>query len=108
MKKVLFFIPAIVFIVFYGLIIIVDGPSVSPVVFLWIALFIGSGILMVRKLFWGAVLGFLPGFHLMYMSTVDTGQIMNVEFPSGVIIVIYYLLCGIYIFLKFNRHTDKA
>ena len=108
MKKIVFFIPAIVFTAFYGLIIIGTGLPVSPMVYVWIALFIISGILMVKKLFWGGLLGVFPGCYLIYMSTIDTGQIINIELPLGVIVVAYYLVCCAYIFIQRKKHTDKS
>lgn len=107
MKNIIFFIPAIIFTAFYGLIILGIGLPVSPIVFVWIALFIISGILMTIKLFWGGILGILPGCYLIYMSTVDTGQIMKIELPLGVIIATYYFVCSSYIFIKRKKHIDK-
>lgn len=106
MKNVVFFIPAIIFTAFYGLLMLGGGLSVSPVVFFWIAMFVISGVLMAKKLFWGGILGILPGCHLMYMSTIDTGQIMNIELPMGVIVAAYYLACSIYIFVKRRKNAD--
>ena len=108
MKNTVYFIPAFIFTVAYSLILIGTGLSVSQIVFACIALFIISGILMAKKLFWGGVFGILPGCYLMYMSTVDTGQIMNVELPLGDIVVSYYLVCSIYIFVRRKKLTDKS
>ena len=105
MSKLLYFLPAIIFTAFYGLVILGTGLSVSPLVTVWIALFIASGILMAKKLFWGGALGILPGCYLIYMSTIDTGQIMNIELPLGAVVVAYYLACGSYIFVKHKKHV---
>lgn len=100
MKKPIYFIPAIIFIVFYGLVIISMGFSVSPVVFVWIATFIISGVLLSEGIFWGGCFGILSGVHFMYMSTQDTGQILPIEMPLGMIIVFFYLLCCIFVLRK--------
>lgn len=107
MKNIAFFIPAIIFTVIYGLIVIGTGLSVSAMVFVMIALFIASGIFMSKKLFWGCLLGVFPGGYLIYMSTVDTGQIMNIELPLGIIIVGYYVICGGYLFVKYTKRSDQ-
>ncbi len=108
MRKFLFFIPAIIFTAFYGFVMIGIGLSVSPMVFIWIALFIISGILLAKNLFWGGVLGILPGCHSMYMSTIDTGQVMNIELPLGIVIVAFYLICSVYVYVKHKKQHAKS
>lgn len=104
MKKIVFFIPAIIFAVFYGAIIIGSSLSViSPIIYLWIGLFIVSGILLSKGLFWGGLPGLLPGIHLMQMSTKDTGQIIDVELPMGIIVAAFYLLCCVLVFFKKHK-----
>jgi hypothetical protein len=103
MRNVLYFIPALVFAAFYGWVLIGTGLSVSPFVYIWIALFVLSGILMAQGRFWGGVPGVLPGLHMMYMSTVDTGQIINIELPMGIIVAAFYLACAGYLFNKSGK-----
>lgn len=57
MKKIVFFIPAIILQSFMH-----TGSKVSPLVFAWIVLFIISGVLMSKGRFWGGVLGVDPIF----------------------------------------------
>lgn len=109
MKKIVFFLPAIVFAVFYGGIMIGASPSiVSPIIYPWIGLFLISGILLSKGLFWGGIPGILPGIHLMYMSTKDTGQIMNIELPMGMIVAAFYLLCCGLVFYKNKKITEQS
>ncbi len=100
MKKIVYFIPAIIFTLFYGFIIIGAGLSVSPIIYAWIALFIASGVLLSKGRFWGGFLGLLPGIHLIYMSTKDTGQIFPIELPLGIIVTTFYILCCGFVFYK--------
>jgi hypothetical protein len=101
MKKIVFFIPAITFAIFFsGIMIAVSPSAISLIVYFWIGLFAVSGILLSKGLFWGGLLGVLPGIHLIYMSTIDTGQIMNIELPIGVIVVAFYLICCSFMFYK--------
>jgi len=51
---------------------------------------------------WGALIGLLPGVHLIYMSTQYTGQVINIELPLGLIIAIFYISCG-FVIWKRNR-----
>ena len=104
--KIVFYIPAILFTIFYGLAAMSLGiSSISPVVIVWIALFLAAGVLLSKSRFWGALSGILPGFHLIYMSTKDTGQVMDIEFPLGVFILIFYVLCSG--FFVFKRKDNK-
>lgn len=102
MKKIIYFISALVFVAFYGFIAIASGLGAffSPVVYVWIAALVISGVLLMKDLFWGGFVGMLPGIHLMYMSTQDTGQILPIELPSGIFIVVFYALCCVYVWRK--------
>lgn len=97
MKKIVFYLPAILHMLFYGLVLLSLGLSASPVVYLWLVFFIISGVLLASGRFWGGAFGLLPGLHLMYMSTVDTGQILPIELPLGILIVAFYLLCSAFV-----------
>lgn len=92
MKKILYYIPFVVFGLFYALILFSGANSVSPIVWLWLALFFISGILMGKNIAWGAIAGMLPAIHLIYMGTKDTGQIIN-ETPIGIMVFIFYAIC---------------
>lgn len=107
MKKIMFFIPVIIISAFYGWILIGAGFSISPIVYAWIGLFLISGILLSKGLFWGGFFGMLPGIYMMYMSMIDTGQIINIEFPMGIIISVFYLFCCGIVFHKRKKISDK-
>lgn len=92
MKRILYYIPFIAFGLFYALILFSGANSISSIVWLWLALFFASGILMGRNISWGAIFGMLPAIHLIYMGTKDTGQIIN-ETPIGIMVFIFYAVC---------------
>lgn len=102
MKKILFYIPTIIFSIFFSWSIISFGISFSPVIFVWLTLFLAGGILLSKGEFWGGFLGLLPGIHLIYMGTQDTGQIVN-EMPIGIIVLVFYFVCGSFIFYKSKK-----
>lgn len=99
MKKILFYIPVIIFTVFYGVVAIYDIGTISPVVAVWLAMFLMGGILLNKGMFWGGFLGALPAIHLIYMGTRETGQIIN-EMQIGIIVLIFYFVCGSLIFYR--------
>lgn len=100
MKKIVFFVPAIIFTLFYGFIMIGVGLSISTMVYVWICLFLISGILLSKGIFGGGLIGMLPGIHFIFMSTQDTGQVLPVERLTGIIIIAFYLICSCVIFYR--------
>ncbi|MEG1849006.1 MAG: hypothetical protein RR197_00460 [Oscillospiraceae bacterium] len=94
-----FYIPAIAFTAFYGLLAMSDVVVVLPVVLVGLALFFASGVLLSRGIIWGAVVGILPAVSLIYMGTQATGQIIN-EMPIGILVLIFYLTCGGVVFYR--------
>lgn len=99
MKKILFFIPAIVFTIFYGLAASGGIGAINPIVILWLALFWISGILLSKTLFWGGLLGVIPAACFIYMGTQETGQIIK-ETPIGIVVLLYYAVCIYYVYKK--------
>ena len=105
MKKIVFYIPAILLAVLLGMMSRM-GPT-SPLVFVWIALFLVSGFLLSKAEFWGGIFGILPGIHLVYMGTKYTGQVIN-EYPFGVMILFFYILCSVLVFYKERNKSSKT
>ncbi|WMJ90136.1 hypothetical protein [Anaerocolumna sp. MB42-C2] len=100
MRKIVYYIPTIIFSFFYSLVVIGGGISIiSPVAAVWLVLFLTSGILLSKNIFWGSLLGALPAIHMIYMGTQETGQIIN-EIPIGIIVLVFYIICGSFVFFK--------
>ena len=105
MKKILFYIPAIVFTVFYGFASINQIGTISPIVLIWLVLLFLSGFVLGKDIFWGSIFGILPAINLIYLGTKDTGQIIN-EIPIGIIILIFYIVCGLLVLYKNKKLTN--
>lgn len=101
MKKAIVFAPAAVFTVAVVALNIMLK-TFSPLWYAWVLLLWIGGLVMNKRMAWGAVIGLLPGVHLIYMSTQYTGQVINIELPLGLIVVIFYLGCG-FVIWKRNR-----
>jgi len=103
MKKIVYYMPAIIFTVFYGSVVVGGGIGIiSPIVIVWLVLFLIGGILLSKNVFWGSLFGALPAISLIYMGTKETGQIIN-EMPIGIIVLIFYIICGGYVFYKSKK-----
>lgn len=99
MKKLGFFIPAIIFTIFYGWLALDGIGAIHPIVVVWLILFWGAGILLSKNVFWCGLLGLIPSICFIYMGTQDTGQVIS-ETPIGVVILFYYMVCIYYVYKK--------
>lgn len=84
--KLIFFIPAIIFTLFYGWAVCIWAGTIHPVVIPWLLLFWLAGVLLRKNLFWGGILGMIPAACFIYMGAQETGQIMN-ETSVGIVIL---------------------
>ncbi len=103
MKKVLLYLLPIVYtIAVIALNIILR--TFSPLWYVWIALLWLGGFQLNKEKVWGGLLGLLPAVHLLYMSTQYTGQVINIEMPSGAVTALYVLGCS---FLVWKQRSAK-
>lgn len=107
MKKVLFYLPAIIYtIAVITLNIILN--TFSPLWYAWVVLLLLSGILLCKGKVWGGMFGLLPSIHLLYMSRQYTGQVINIEMPLGVVTALYVLICTLVVWRKdLNKQHKK-
>lgn len=95
MRTVLYFIPATFGLVFYSLLAVFNGfGAVHPAVWLCVALLFMSAVLQAKKKWFGCIPGILVGAILIWMSFRDTGQVLNIERPLGIGMVLFYLICS--------------
>lgn len=107
MRKSIFYIPAIIFSILYGVLAIIDIGVISPIVVVWLALFFISGFILNKDVFWGSILGTLPAINLIYMGTQETGQIIN-EMPIGIVLLIFYIICGYFVYRNNNKVKSNS
>lgn len=104
-KQILYFLPFIISIITYLGATIMGLGLISAKEIVWIALFLISGFLLSSDKFWGSIFGMIPGIVFVWMSTNYTGQVINIELPLGMIIIGFYVGCGIGIYRK--QHLQK-
>ena len=96
MRKVLFFTTAIFGIVFYSLLAVFSGFSaIHPTVWLCIAMLFVSAVLLAKRRWIGCMPGILIGVMLTWMSFQYTGQVIDIERPLGILLVLFYILSGV-------------
>ena len=104
MKKVVYYVPAIVGLVFYCLLAVFSGiGAIHPAVWLCLTLLFASAILMTKKKLFGCIPGILVGVILIWMSFQYTGQVIDIERPLGIALILFYVLSSI-----MSQKTIKA
>ena len=94
MRKVLYFTPAIFGLVTYSLLAVFSGfGAIHPAVWLCIAMLL-SAELMAQKRWFGCIPGILVGVILIWMSFQSTGQVIDIEMPLGIVLILFYILSG--------------
>lgn len=104
MKKLIFFIPAIVFTILYGCAALEGIGAIHPIAIVWLLLFWSAGVLLSKAIFWGGLLGIIPAACFIYMGTQETGQIIS-ETPIGIAILLYYGVC---IYCVYKKNLSKS
>ena len=99
-KQFLYFLPFIISIVVYIAAVFMGLGMISVKEVIWIALFLISGFLLSKEKVWGCLFGMIPGIVFVWMSTNDTGQVINIELPLGIAIIGFFVGCGIGIYWK--------
>ena len=99
-KQFLYFLPFIFSIITYLGATIMGLGMISIKEIVWIALFLASGFLLSQEKIWGSIFGMIPGIVFVWMSTNDTGQVINIELPLGMLIIGFYAGCSIGIYRK--------
>lgn len=102
MRKLIGYIPAVLFTAFYLYVGMTGAGLTMSMVLIWLACFWLSAFLLHKGLFWGGVFGLVPGVHMIYMSTQYTGQVINIEMPLGIILILFYGIYGFYLWKKRN------
>lgn len=101
----LYFIPVIVALVLYGTLVVVARiGAINLEVGICFAMLVVSAILMTKNKWWGCFFGAAIGILLIWMSTQYTGQAIDIERPLGIILLIYYAVCG---FLSYRQKERK-
>ena len=95
MKTVLYFTPAILGLVFYSLLAVFSGlGAIHPAVWLCVAMLFVSAVLLAKKTWFGCIPGILVGGILILMSFLSTGQVIDIERPLGIGLILFYILSG--------------
>ena len=90
MRKLIGYIPAILFTTLYLYVWMAGGNFTMSMVVIWIVCLWLSAFFLHKGLFWGGVFGLFPAIHMIYMGTQYSGQVINIEIPLGIILILFY------------------
>ncbi len=94
MKKIFGFIPTIIMVLFY-LLLLMEGQLGSITMWGWILLvfFSMAGLLLATNKWFGCLLGIISGLMIIYSGMQEHGQLIN-ERLIGIVICVYYVIMG--------------
>ena len=105
--EIAYFIPFILFLVVYLVFAVTGVGLISVKEIIYLTLFLVSGVLLVRNIPWGCVLGMIPAVVFILMSMRETGQVVNIEKPLGIFLCVYFAVCGLWVFIKRRRESNE-
>ena len=102
MKRFLYVMPAALVCMVYAILTILAGgiSGYQPIVLVYIGLPILSAVFLRKGKWWGCLFGIAMGVVLLYMGSRYTGQVMDIERPSGIVFLIYYAVMGLLCYKK--------
>ena len=89
MRKFIGYIPAALFTGFYLFSGLTGASITMSMVLVWLVCFWLSAFFLHKGLFWGGVFGLFPAIHMIYMGTQYSGQVINIEIPLGIILILF-------------------
>ena len=95
MKKVFYFLPAIVFGLVYLLLTFEGQGPILWYGWLFLALMIMSGILLAKNKWWASIPGVCIGIFFIYSGMTNEYMILP-EWQVGIALVLYYIVCGVF------------
>ncbi len=93
MKKILYFIPAILVMILCLFVAFTDGLSFDSNAWVYVVLPILAGAILSLNKWWGGLFGMATGAMIIYASTQGEIHIIN-EMPIGIVVCIYYAIMG--------------
>lgn len=104
MRKFIGYIPFIIFGLIYTFSLF---SQVMSIAYLWLFIFLISGLLLHKGLFWGGAPGIIPAIHLIYMGLFDHPyrfyDTSNINLIAGVAVIIFYCVYGFWLW----KNKDK-
>lgn len=94
MKRVLYTLPAVMVVMFYGMLGLLAGGFASFQVRAWLMIImpVASAVLLLAGLWWGCIPGMCLGGLLISIGMAGNSSVSMI---CGVVVFVYYLVMGI-------------
>lgn len=99
MKNAIFFLPAALLTALCCGFAFTGG-VIQPAALVALLLLWCGGLLLARRVIWGAFCGALPGLLLIWQSTQETGQLLRAELPVGLALLLFFMFCVCAVYQK--------
>lgn len=104
MKTLFYYIPPTVALLFYTFLTLTSGlGSINPMVWFFVVLLFIAAFLLTKNKWWGAFLGLVVGIVLLWMGSQYSGQPIDIERPIGIVLCLFYIICGIVSFVQTKK-----
>lgn len=106
MKRVLYTIPAVMVVLFYGMLALLAGgfASFQPRAWMMILMPVAAAVLLLAGRWWGSLFGMVLGGLLISVGMAGNS---NVSMLVGIIVFVYYMIMGI-LCLKDSRKKENS
>ncbi len=108
MKKYIGYIPAILFTAFYLFLGLTGASLELSMILIWLACFWFSAFMLHKRFFWGGIFGLFPALHMIYLGSKNTGSAINIEITLGIILLLFYIILGFYLWKTRNDTIPKV
>lgn len=100
MKTLFYYIPPTVALLFYALLVLTSGlGSIHLMAWFFVILLFIAAFMLTKNKWWGSLFGVIVGVALVWMSFQYTGQPIDIERPIGIVLCLFYAICGTISFL---------
>ena len=94
MKRVLYTLPAVMVVMFYGMLALLAGGFASFQVRAWLMILmpVASAVLLLAGKWWGGIFGMLLGGLMISVGMTGNNDIVML---FGVVVFVYYMVMGV-------------
>ena len=107
MKKYVGYIPAILFSALYLVAALFGAGLTMQMIIFWLLCFWASAFLLHKGFFWGGIFGFIPAINMIYTGSGNRAPTTSIDLISGIVLLLFYTLFGIYLFKKRNDENPS-
>ena len=75
----------------------------DKIVWFFVVVIFIEALLLTKNKWWGALLGLVVGIILLWMGSQYSGQPIDIERPIGIVLCLFYIICGTVSFVRTKK-----